>query len=79
MSHLRWLLVMEDLHNGDDTGLAYRFWLHELHDQLTNPAVSFDTVDELYNALLGRWDRTTYQALPEQPAIPAVDAPADDA
>lgn len=62
MSQLRWLLVMESLPELEGNGRRYRLWLTALDEEGSYTPVPFDTVDDLFAALLARWDRRNQAA-----------------
>ncbi len=55
---LRWLLVMDQTGQGAAES-SYRLALQELDEPEPSAPLRFQTVDELYQALINRWERNS--------------------
>jgi hypothetical protein len=56
MLTLRWLLTMDTIPDARGTHPAFRLCLVELDQEETPQPFIFQTVDELYGALVARWE-----------------------
>lgn len=56
MARLRWLLTMEYIPDPERGKSRYQVWLQELDETSSELRGPFATIDDLYTALLARWD-----------------------